>query len=319
MQHEKKLKVSVCVVTYNQESYIRQCLQSIVDQKTDFDFEVIVGDDCSTDRTRIIAQEFVNKYPEIVKPRFKEKNIGAINNYLDVHRAAQGEYIAHIDGDDFALQGRLQKQADFLDDNMICSMVAHKMLITVNDRLVGVTKNNPNRFDMRYLLLKHPCFLNSSTMYRKTYDNEFLSCEKDLLDFYVYISLAKKGFIGFINEELGCYRGRVGISAGLRLMPLIQHAIDFASDYIMDDKVINIARARQYLSYAVASLRANDKIHFLENIVSARKCNKKNFLIFSIFYMRNLDWIIRFLIILFKSSRVKIFRIKRNLLFGRDK
>ena len=56
-------KVSVCVVTYNQEKYIRQCLQSIVDQETDFDFEVIVADDCSTDRTSCIVQEFADKYP----------------------------------------------------------------------------------------------------------------------------------------------------------------------------------------------------------------------------------------------------------------
>ena len=73
---EKKTKVSVCVVTYNQEKYIRKCLQSIIDQKADFDFEIIIADDCSTDNTPTIIQEFYAKYPEIVKPIFREKNIG---------------------------------------------------------------------------------------------------------------------------------------------------------------------------------------------------------------------------------------------------
>jgi len=112
----KTPKVSVCVITYNQEKYIRQCLQSIVDQETDFDFEVIVGEDCSTDGTRAIVQEFSEKFPNIVKPIYQKKNIdGGGYNFLTVHRAARGEYVAHIDGDDFALPGKLQAQANILE------------------------------------------------------------------------------------------------------------------------------------------------------------------------------------------------------------
>jgi cellulose synthase/poly-beta-1,6-N-acetylglucosamine synthase-like glycosyltransferase len=73
---EQAPKVSVCVVTYNQEKYIGQCLQSVVDQETDFDFEVLVADDCSTDGTRLILHEFANKYPGIVKPILSEVNVG---------------------------------------------------------------------------------------------------------------------------------------------------------------------------------------------------------------------------------------------------
>ena len=79
---EKKPKVSVCVVTYNQEKYIRQCLQSIVDQETDFDFEVIVSDDCSMDGTCAIVQEFVEKYPGMVKPIFHDRNMGALRSVV---------------------------------------------------------------------------------------------------------------------------------------------------------------------------------------------------------------------------------------------
>lgn len=69
-------KVSVCVVTYNQEKYIHECLQSLVDQETDFEFEVIVGDDGSTDGTRAVVVDFARKYPKIVKPLLHEKNNG---------------------------------------------------------------------------------------------------------------------------------------------------------------------------------------------------------------------------------------------------
>ena len=86
--NNNEIKVSVCVLTYNQEKYIRQCLQSIVDQKTDFKFDLIVSDDCSTDSTRAIVQEFEERYPNIVKPILHKKNIGAYKNYFSAHQQA---------------------------------------------------------------------------------------------------------------------------------------------------------------------------------------------------------------------------------------
>ena len=74
-------KVSVCVVTYNQENLIERCLNSILSQEVNFSIEIIVGDDGSTDRTRTIINQFKNRYPKIVKPIFHEKNIGALRNY----------------------------------------------------------------------------------------------------------------------------------------------------------------------------------------------------------------------------------------------
>ncbi|MDE4942717.1 glycosyltransferase family 2 protein, partial [Francisella tularensis] len=63
-------KVSVCVMTYNQEKYIGPCLESLVTQETDFDFEIIVGDDFYTDGTRDVIQEYQKKFPDIIKPVF---------------------------------------------------------------------------------------------------------------------------------------------------------------------------------------------------------------------------------------------------------
>ena len=120
MNHEAapagRPKMSVCVITYNQERYIGQCLQSLVEQKTDFDFEVIVGDDCSTDGTLAVVQEFVNRYPDIVRTILQPTNTGGSKNYLQVHAAAIGTYVAHVDGDDYALPGKLQAQAEVLED-----------------------------------------------------------------------------------------------------------------------------------------------------------------------------------------------------------
>ena len=111
------LKVSVCVVTYNQVNYIRQCLQSIVDQETDFKFEVIVGDDSSNDGTQNIVREFAIRYPQIIRPICRERNVGAFKNYLDVHNQALGIYVAHCDGDDYWYPGKLAYQVSIFEKN----------------------------------------------------------------------------------------------------------------------------------------------------------------------------------------------------------
>lgn len=114
---EPSPKVSVCVLAYNHEKYIRQCLQSIVDQEVDFDFEVIVGDDCSTDGTRMILQEFVERYPTLIKVVQNKRNSGYFKNYMNTHSMATGMYVAHCDGDDYWYPGKLKWQAGFLDNN----------------------------------------------------------------------------------------------------------------------------------------------------------------------------------------------------------
>ena len=129
------IKVSVCVVTYNQEKYIAECLDSLVSQETDFKFEIIVGEDCSTDGTRAIVQQYVDKYPDIVKPIFHKNNVGAVENIKQVYIAAKGRYIAHIDGDDMALPTKLQEQFNILEKNPQAIICSHNMLEVVNDTI----------------------------------------------------------------------------------------------------------------------------------------------------------------------------------------
>lgn len=115
---EKNFKVSVVVATYNQEKYIRHTLESIVSQKTDFDYEVLVGDDCSTDGTAEIVNEYAQKYPELIIPVIREKNLGGTGNLMDLLARIRGEYVAFIEGDDYWIdENKLQKQADFLDSH----------------------------------------------------------------------------------------------------------------------------------------------------------------------------------------------------------
>ena len=111
-------KVSVVVATYNQEKYIGHTLESIVSQKVNFEYEVLVGDDCSTDGNAVIIKEYAEKYPDIIIPILREKNLGMGGNVADLTMRVTGEYVAFIEGDDYWIdENKLQKQVDFLDSH----------------------------------------------------------------------------------------------------------------------------------------------------------------------------------------------------------
>lgn len=115
---ETDVKVTIVCVTYNQEEYIRQCLDSLVMQKTNFSYQIFVGEDCSTDNTRAIVKEYADKYSDKIIPFFREKNLGSTENFCDLVDRINTPYFAFCDGDDFWTdENRLQKQYDFMEKN----------------------------------------------------------------------------------------------------------------------------------------------------------------------------------------------------------
>jgi glycosyltransferase involved in cell wall biosynthesis len=115
---DQNIKVSVVVATYNHEKYLRHTLDSILSQNVNFSFEVLIGEDCSKDKTAEIVREYADKYPEIFTAFIREKNMGMTGNSLDLIMRTWGEYIALLEGDDYWTDtDKLQKQADFLDSH----------------------------------------------------------------------------------------------------------------------------------------------------------------------------------------------------------
>lgn len=116
------MKLSVFLVTYNQEQYIQQALDSIVMQITNFDYEVIIGEDHSDDRTGVICDEYAAKYSNFHVYHHK-KNLGLVKNWEFVLNHCKGEYITMLEGDDYWVDPyKLQKQVNFLDSNKDCNL-----------------------------------------------------------------------------------------------------------------------------------------------------------------------------------------------------
>ena len=232
MQDMKTPKVSVCVVTYNQEKYIRQCLQSIVDQETNFNFEILVSDDCSTDATRTIVLEFASKYPEIVKPMFRDRNVGAVKNFVLIHNAATGEYVSHCDGDDLFLPNKLQKQFDCLQENPECMVSWHRVNYFDDEGWSFDGKDyDYSMFRGGVVTLKKSLRLgavatHSSMMYRRSARKTFHPTF-DVVDSFYFWEYLSSGWGVILDDVLGEYRvnalNAITTSSGCTIKLLYAH------------------------------------------------------------------------------------------------
>lgn len=128
--NEKPL-LSIALITYNQEEFIAECIEGMVNQKTNFPFEIVIGEDCSTDGTRAICMQYKEKYPDLVRLNFPEQNLGMMGNWINTINACDAKYIAICEGDDYWIDpDKLQKQVDFLEKNSayaLCSTASKRL------------------------------------------------------------------------------------------------------------------------------------------------------------------------------------------------
>ena len=215
------IKVSVIVHTYNHEKYIRQTLDSILNQQVNFDYEVIVGDDASPDSTPQIIQEYQSRFPEIIKPMLHPKNLGGYgkNNTLATLAVCQGQYIAAMDGDDYWTNPlKLQKQVDFLDNNPDFVACFHNALIHFEDgsapdeyvnnedqRVVTTIEDLVGEDEIWYMATSAVMFRNGIM---KEYPKWFHESKSG--DIPRYILLGKHGKFFYINELMSVYRKNNG-------------------------------------------------------------------------------------------------------------
>lgn len=124
--NSSEIMVSICCTTYNHEKYIAQALDGFLMQKTNFRYEIIIGEDCSTDNTRKIIKDYCLSYPDKVQIVTDTVNVGGTKNGIRTFYPAKGKYIAICDGDDYWTDPlKLQKQVDFMESRQDCVMCCH--------------------------------------------------------------------------------------------------------------------------------------------------------------------------------------------------
>lgn len=210
---KKQIKVSVLCITFNQIKYIKQCLDSIVNQKTKFSFEVLINDDASTDGTKEVIEQYQKKYPNLIKPVFHRENQyskGDMSLFVgNLFHLVNGQYLALCEGDDYWIDdNKLQKQVDFLDKNPDYSICFNRSKI-IFEKGESEDSYYPDygshaKYNIEELL-KSNFISTNSVMYRK---QDYKNMRTDLLpqDLYMHLFHAQFGKIGFIDEVMSVYR-----------------------------------------------------------------------------------------------------------------
>jgi len=217
------MKLSVVIQTYNHEKYITQAIESALMQKTEFDFEILVGEDDSSDRTREIVIAYKKKYPEKIRLFLNDrKDVIYIDgkptgrwNLVNLINNARGDYIAWLDGDDYWTSPyKLQKQVDFLDENPGCTSSFHNVEVCYEDEyksphpLLNIPEQIFTLEDIVCIDFIPTC----SDMFRARLFQKFPDWFYTLRsgDWPLHILNAMHGNIGYINDILGVYRKHSG-------------------------------------------------------------------------------------------------------------
>ena len=207
-------KVTVCVATYNQQAYIKDCLLSILMQDCPADLEILVGDDFSTDRTDSIISEVANVYPGRLTIPDRAGNLGPSQNYQDMIRRASGDYIAHIDGDDYWMPNKLAAQlAHFAEHPECVAVYSNAHIISNGGQLVGIFNNpQPETFDTEYLLRRGNFLNHSSMLYRAQFKSVITELSGSFIDYRMHLRLSRHGMLGYVNQDLVAYRSGTSTS-----------------------------------------------------------------------------------------------------------
>jgi glycosyltransferase involved in cell wall biosynthesis len=204
--------VSICMITYNHEKFIRQAIESVLAQKTDFDYELVIGEDCSTDNTRAICIEYAEKHQGKIKLLLHEENMGMIPNFLKTLNSCSGKYVAMLEGDDYWTHPlKLQKQVDFLEANEDFAICHHNMNVIYEENTKESHLSNPpdQKEDSTIEDLAHGNYIyTASCVFRNRLIGEFpewfSNCS--IGDYPLHMLNARSGKIRYIPDVMGVYR-----------------------------------------------------------------------------------------------------------------
>ncbi|MED7789173.1 glycosyltransferase [Francisella sp. 19X1-34] len=239
--------VSICCTAYNQEKYIEEALTGFLSQITDFSFEIIVSDDCSTDRTTEIIRSYVKKYPNIIRLIYQKENQyskGALPIRDFILPEVRGKYIALCEGDDYWTDStKLQQQIDFLKPNKEFMGCGHNTRFLVNGELTNklfVDSNSKKDIyvfedfiDLDYLHTTSLVFrYDSEYKYQiDEYLKKYSSVKRN--DVYMLLVFSRFGPIKYIDKTMSVYRmndGGIwsGANEQAQLIMFLHGCIDFS-------------------------------------------------------------------------------------------
>lgn len=322
----EKIMVSISCVAYNHGPYIAQSLDSYLMQKTNFNFEILVYDDVSTDNTREIILDYARRYPDIIKPYFPEENQYSQGKYnvegFFNYPRAKGKYSAMCDGDDYWTdENKLQLQVDYMETHPECAMCFHAARIETAQKAVQLMEIRPYKksciIPTEKVIDKMFNYPTASLMFRTEYT-------RDLQDYYytspvgdipIQLHMAAKGTVYYIDRKMSVYRQGVTTSwsALMKEGNYKQNLIDHHNAM----KEMYRAYSRETDGkYDAAIERACRRMDFL-TLLNVKEYDKALLFGYRCFY-RELPLRTR-LLIRFEVTAPGLFMLVRRMVFGKER
>jgi glycosyltransferase involved in cell wall biosynthesis len=299
-------------MTYNHAKFIAQAVESVLEQQVNFDYELLISEDCSTDGTRDLVIEFQQKYPQRIRLLLSAQNLHNNEIVRRGLRAAQGQYIALLDGDDYwSSPYKLQKQVNFLDAYPDCAVCFHNALVVHEDGSREPwlwTPAHQKQISRLADIWLGNFIATCSTMFRRGLFGDVPDWYISLFpitDWPLHLLNAEHGYIGYLNEVMGVYRYHSGglyspfsqtqklqetlkfyrvmdRNFNFKYSPLINTAIskyffDWAEEYLAQG---NLDQARTCFKISLTGRPVNPVMSPKELLVMAVKLYKPQFLTF---------------------------------------
>lgn len=216
-------KVSVVVPVFNLAPHVVECLDGLVRQETGFPFEIIIGDDGSSDGSRQLCEEIASRHPDLVHLLPAEPNMGLVRNLKRLMARVRGRYVAYLDGDDVALAGKLAIQAAYLDAHPDCALVYHESEMFESDTGMTIRAYSKDYYNWQHIpscatlehLVRYGTFLQASSVMFRAHPHLVEAIDERcriIADYPMHIM--NVGFLGgtidFIDQVLGRYRVHSG-------------------------------------------------------------------------------------------------------------
>lgn len=315
--------ISINMLAYNQKKFIAQAIEGVLVQKTDFRFELVIGEDSSTDGTREIVHKYQKNYPKQIKVITSENNVGIRDNELRTLEACTGKYVAFCEGDDYWIDiHKLQKQVDFLEGNPDYGLV-HGDVDHLDDKSGEITKafnkkNNviiPNG-DIFDFLMKPSHSIKTTTvcirkeLLEKYYlsNEEIMQSDWALIDISIWLMFAYHSKIHYLDEVMATYRlfqesmsRNINPEKNYKFHQLI-HSIRayFVNNYECSDETRVMIETNKHKSILFDAYGMNDIVLAKSAMAQLKKNNAKIDLKLRVFYLALKFPIIKYIIDLLK-------------------
>jgi glycosyltransferase involved in cell wall biosynthesis len=272
------MKISVCIITYNQEQYIDACLQGAVSQQVNCEYEIVIGEDLSTDGTLDICKKYAAAYPDLIKLISGPVNVGMTKNGLRTFAACTGDYLAICEGDDFWTDPhKLQRQLDFMEANPEYSMVAENGLVIDTIKNTEYPFNNIEERDLEiHHLLSTRQFPTASVLLRRSMLDASLFDYKFTADTFLWCFLARKGKIRYLPIISSVYRkgmqGIVKSTDKLEWAMMMEKWNNDIAKILPKGFDTEVLKRRNFTEYLKAFFYCLHKRDFKKASVSLKKC-----------------------------------------------